>query len=84
MQTTVKVAVSLPKEQFRLMERQRRLLKVSRSAAVRQAIHRWLQSLEEQAAIQQYIEGYRRHPESSEEIKAIEQASVEALQHETW
>jgi Arc/MetJ-type ribon-helix-helix transcriptional regulator len=84
MQTTVKVAVSLPKEQFRLVEKQRRLLKVSRSAAVREALRRWLESLEEQEAIRQYIDGYGRHPESPEEIKAIEQASLEALKHETW
>ena len=84
MQTTVKVAISLPKEQFRLAEKQRRLLRVSRSAMVRQALSRWLDAFKEQEAIRQYVEGYRRHPQSPHEIRAMEQASAEALTHETW
>ena len=42
MHTTVKVAVSLPKTQFQLAEKQRRLLHVSRSAMVREALSQWL------------------------------------------
>lgn len=80
----VKVAVSLPKTQFRLVEKRRRLLKVSRSAVVREALGQWLVSFEEQEAIRQYVEGYQRHPESRREITAIEQAAIEALKHETW
>lgn len=84
MHTTVKVAVSLPKEQFQLAERQRRLLRVSRSAMVREALSQWLDALKEQEAIQQYVEGYRRHPQSPQEIRVMEQAAAEALAHETW
>ena len=84
MRTTVKIAVSLPKDQYRFVERQRRLMKVSRSAVIQHALRQWLKSSEEQRAIQQYIDGYRRHPESPQEIRAIEQASMEALKHEAW
>ena len=85
---TVKMAVSLPKEQFRLIEHQRHKLKLSRSAAVREALRQWLKVFEEQEAIRQYIEGYQRHPEKAEGWEAIErvqaEAIVEELGHETW
>ena len=84
MHTTVKVAISLPKTQFQLVEKRRHLLRVSRSAMVREALSQWLQHFEEQQAVQQYIEGYRRHPQSPQEIRAMERASAEALQHEAW
>ena len=84
MHTTIKVAVSLPKEQFRRIEKRRRLLKVSRSAAVREALSGWLRSLEEQEAVRAYIEGYRRRPESRKNLRAMQQASAEALAHEAW
>ncbi|MDP3722776.1 MAG: ribbon-helix-helix protein, CopG family [Candidatus Omnitrophota bacterium] len=84
MQTTVKVAVSLPREQFRLAEKRRRALRVSRSAMVREAIHQWLKSFEEERAIRQYIDGYRRHPQSPQEVDAMERAAAEALRHEAW
>lgn len=84
MQTTVKVAVSLPKAQFQLAEKQRRVLHVSRSAMVRDALANWLKSFEEQQDVQRYIEGYRKHPQSPGEIRAMAHASAKALQHEAW
>ena len=88
MQTTVKVAVSLPKAQYKVAEKRRRILHVSRSAMVREALQQWLRNLEEQEAVRQYIEGYQRHPESTKGWKAIERVQVEAiakeLGHETW
>jgi len=88
MHTTVKVAVSLPKEQFRLAEKRRHLLRVSRSAMVREAIDRWLKSFEEQEAIRQYVEGYRRRPESLKGWGAVEKMQVKAaatvIGHEAW
>lgn len=84
MHTTVKVAVSLPKAQFRVAEKRRRLLHVSRSAMVREALHQWLKAAEEQEASRQYLEGYRRHPQSPQEIDVMERAAAEALKHEAW
>jgi hypothetical protein len=88
MHTTVKVAVSLPKEQFRLAEKQRRALHVSRSAMVQEALAQWLKTLEEEEAVRRYIEGYQRHPESTKGWKAIERMQTKAiakeLGHETW
>ena len=88
MQTTVKVAVSLPKEQFRLAERRRRRLHVSRSAMVREALSQWLKSLEEQEAIRRYVEGYQRRPESLKGWRAVEtmqaEAAAKVIGHEAW
>lgn len=88
MQTTVKMAISLPKTQFRLVERRRRRLHVSRSAVVREALIQWFRSCEEQEAIRQYLEGYQQHPETTEDWATIEtmqaEAIGEALGHETW
>ena len=88
MQTTVKVAISLPKDQFRLAEKQRHLLHVSRSAMVRNALSQWLKAIEEDKAVRRYLEGYQRHPESTRGWRAIERMQVEAiakeLGHETW
>ena len=84
MHTTVKVAVSLPKEQFRLAERRRRLLHVSRSAMVREALQQWLKKLEEHEAVRRYVEGYQRQPQSRQDARAMQQTSMEALAHEAW
>ncbi len=88
METTVKVAISLPKEEFRLVERRRRQLKLSRSAAVARAITEWLHASQEDQQVCQYVEGYRRHPESTKGWKALERVQAEGiakeLGHETW
>lgn len=88
MLNTVKVAVSLPKTQFQLVERRRRLLKVSRSAVVREALSQWLQSWLEQGKIRRYLEGYQQHPESTKGWEAIERMQVGTIAkeqgHEAW
>lgn len=88
MAMTVKVAVSLPKDQFRLMERRRRTLKVSRSFAVREALSHWLRVSRQDDAIQRYLEGYRRAPEPIKGWSVIEKVQAEGiaqeLGHEAW
>ena len=84
MQTTIKMAISLPKTQFRLVERRRRRLHLSRSAIVQEALAQWFRSFEEQEAVREYVAGYQRHPESPAELRAMQRAAVEALKHETW
>jgi metal-responsive CopG/Arc/MetJ family transcriptional regulator len=84
---TAKVAISIPKEIFRLLERTRRELKIPRSAAVVEALRAWLKSREEEKMVHQYVEGYRRHPEriSSEEAKARLKITAQAFhKEEPW
>jgi len=77
-----KVAISMPKDLFRVVEQVRREMKVPRSAAIVEAIREWLKRREEAAKIGQYIEGYQRHPErlSPGEAKARMKMAAEAFQ----
>lgn len=76
---TVKTAISLPKEEYQLLEKIRREMGISRSALFEKAVSFWLRELQEQKKVKRYIEGYRKHPESVAEIKAMEKASAEAF-----
>ena len=85
---TVKVAVSLPRDQFQLVEKRRRMLRVSRSSAVREALSQWLRVSRGDEAIRRYVEGYQRTPESVADWDAMEREQAEAvaqeLGHEAW
>lgn len=79
---TLKIAISLPKEDFEKIENIRKKLGLQRSKIIDRAIHFWLKNLEEKEMIRRYEEGYRKKPESIEEIKAQELASAEGFQEE--
>lgn len=79
---TVKTGISLPKEEYQQLEKIRRKMRLSRSALFEKALSFWLKSLREQGKIKQYIEGYKKYPESVTEIKAMEKASAEAFSAE--
>ena len=81
---TAKVAISMPREVFQLVEQARRELKMPRSAAIVEAIRAWLKHREEKAMIRQYVEGYRRHPErlSPAEAKARMKMVAEVFRKE--
>ena len=55
---------------------------ISRSALFEKALSFWLKSMQEEEKIEQYIKGYKKHPESITEIKAMEQESAEAFSSE--
>ena len=71
MKAVAKVAVSIPIETLRSLERVRRKSRRTRSAAVTEAIERWLAAQEVGEADKRYIEGYLRHPERADEQAAI-------------
>ncbi len=81
---TTKVAISLPKDDFERIEKIRKEMGLQRSAVIDMAIRFWLESIEKEKMIKQYEEGYRKVPESLEEIKAMEKASTEAFEAEGW
>ena len=83
-ETFSKVAVSLPKALFQSVEQARRKLKLPRSAVVVEALRAWLSSQEEEKLIRQYIEGYRRHPESASETKAWTRLSAHEFHKDPW
>ncbi|MBI4353611.1 MAG: ribbon-helix-helix protein, CopG family [Candidatus Omnitrophica bacterium] len=81
---TAKVAISMPQETFRSIERARRKLKLSRSEAVVDALRAWLAQQQEQARVRQYIEGYQRHPESRREARAWTQLATPVFRQDPW
>lgn len=81
---TTKIAISLPIEDFKKIERIRKKSGLKRSTIIDNAIRFWLEYLEKKEMIKQYEEGYRRKPESLDEITAMEKASAEAFAEEGW
>ena len=82
MRNTLKIAISLPKEDFYKLEQVRKKLGFGRSTIIDKAIRFWLGYREQEELIKKYREGYRKKPESIQEIEAFEQASAEAFKEE--
>ncbi len=81
---TVKVAVSLPLEEYREVEKARKQLHISRSAVISEALKCWIAAGHEQEKIRAYVEGYRRTPETAHEQKLFESLATEVLAAEEW
>ena len=81
---SAKIAISLPMEDLKRIEKIRKELKAQRSTVIDMAIRFWLDNMDKQKIIKQYEEGYRQHPESVEEVKAMEQISADAFDEEGW
>lgn len=81
---THKIAISLPKQDFVKIEKLRKKLGLDRSTIIDKAIKFWLRKWEEREMVGQYQEGYKKNPESIDEIKAMEQVSAEAFDEEGW
>jgi metal-responsive CopG/Arc/MetJ family transcriptional regulator len=74
-----KIAISLPDELYRALEGARRRRGKSRSAAVQEAVREWLLRDARGELVREYEEGYRRQPESGEEVEAALAAAVGLL-----
>ncbi len=70
MKRTAKVAVSLPTETLRRLDRESRRLKQTRSAVVTRAVQAWLDQQEISEQDREYVEGYLRRPEGTAEALA--------------
>lgn len=79
---TFKFAVSLPKDDFAQIENIRKKLKLQRSAIIDTAIRFWLENFKKEELIRKYEEGYKKNPESLNEIIAMEQEAAAAFKEE--
>jgi metal-responsive CopG/Arc/MetJ family transcriptional regulator len=70
--SAAKIALSLPDDLFREVERIRKKRGKTRSALVQEALRLWLRRDTEAALVREWEEGYRRLPESAAEIAAAE------------
>lgn len=84
MSNTVKVAISLPSDLLAAAERARGERGETRSEFFRHAIEALLQQEERQAAIDEYVDAYRRYPESDDDIQVATQLSTDVLAQEPW
>ena len=73
-----KVAVSLPAGLLAEVERFRRRSGESRSALVRRALERLIDTTAEADAVREYVESYRASPETPEE-RSLSKPSAEEL-----
>jgi metal-responsive CopG/Arc/MetJ family transcriptional regulator len=80
MKRTAKVAVSLPVETLRRLDRESRRTGQARSAVVTRAVQAWLDQQEVSEQDRRYLEGYLRQPEPTTEAVA---AAVTAI-WEPW
>jgi metal-responsive CopG/Arc/MetJ family transcriptional regulator len=80
----VKIAISLPKELLKTVERERKARGESRSQFFCQAVETFLRQARRQNAIERYIQGYREKPETEEEVATVHRVSSEVLSQEPW
>ncbi|MFH1644940.1 MAG: hypothetical protein ABIB11_00805 [Candidatus Omnitrophota bacterium] len=78
----LKIAISLPKSDFQQIEVIRKRLNISRSTAIDRAIRYWLANIEKRNMIKKYEEGYKKKPESIQELRIMEDLAAEAFDEE--
>jgi metal-responsive CopG/Arc/MetJ family transcriptional regulator len=84
MDHSAKVAITLPSELYRRIERLRKQTHTSRSAMVQRALGLLLKEEHKQERVRAYLDAYRRNPETEEEIRAAKAAAVELLAEVPW
>lgn len=84
MSRIAKVAISLPEDMLRDVEKQRKSSGESRSRFFQRAAERLLKHEQEALAVKDYIRGYREMPETAEDIEAADRTGITALAQEPW
>lgn len=84
MMNTVKTAITIPKEDFIVIETLRRKSGKSRSRILVEAFHAWLKSRRNEEVEAAYEKGYREKPENIKEISTLMKASLPLLDTEKW
>jgi metal-responsive CopG/Arc/MetJ family transcriptional regulator len=79
-----KIAITVEATLLARAERLRKNTNESRSAVFARALRELLNEEERQRKIAEYIEGYRRRPESADEVAWIDASSIESLQAVAW
>jgi metal-responsive CopG/Arc/MetJ family transcriptional regulator len=82
--TATKVAVSIPDDLYRAVEKVRKKKGRTRSAVMQDALRYWLERQEEAPLVREYEAGYRRRPEGKQEIKAARAAATRLLATSEW
>ncbi|HYU31318.1 MAG TPA: ribbon-helix-helix domain-containing protein [Thermoanaerobaculia bacterium] len=84
MSRAVKISVSIPSEVLERADRERETMGESRSEFVRQAIEERIRRMAEAERVERYVQGYRKTPETAEEVASTFAMSRAALAGEPW
>jgi len=84
MTRTTKIAISLPEEVLKAVEKEREGSGESRSQLFRRAVELLLRQRKEREMSEQYIHAYQQVPETEEEIAAARRAASAVLAEEPW
>jgi Arc/MetJ-type ribon-helix-helix transcriptional regulator len=79
-----KVAVSIPPSLFEAAEAERRRTGETRSELVQRAVELLLARRRLEEDERRYIEGYRKYPETDEEVEIINAAGLAVLATQPW
>jgi metal-responsive CopG/Arc/MetJ family transcriptional regulator len=84
MEKSAKVAISLPENILKAIEKERKIRGESRSEFFRRAVEKYLKQERESKEVEAYIKGYTALPESVEEVEAFTQLGINILSEESW
>lgn len=77
---TKRIAISLPDELYRRVERLRKRARKPRSTWIQEAVGDYTRRLDDAALEEAYLEGYRRFPDThDEDFSGIERVGIEDL-----
>ena len=79
-----RVTIRLSDEMFAAVERERRARHQTRSEFIQAAIEQALYTEQEQSAVERYVAGYRRWPETDDEVLAMQSIAVAVLARDPW
>ncbi len=84
MEKSTKVAISLPENTLKAIEKERKARGESRSEFFRRAAEKLLKQEKESKEVDAYIHGYTVMPESAGEVEAINRVGINVLAEEPW
>jgi metal-responsive CopG/Arc/MetJ family transcriptional regulator len=67
--TSAKLAISLPRELFRELERARKRHRMTRSAVVQVGLRAWLRAQRHSERVRKYLDAYSARPETDLEVE---------------
>lgn len=79
-----KVAFSLPPSLHRTVEAARKRTRQSRSAVMQEALRLWLARDQEARRVREYVEGYKRRPETRGDHGSFEDTALDAWTDLPW
>jgi len=79
-----KIAISIPDQILEAVEKARLSSGESRSQFFRRAVEGHLDRQKERAAVERYVAGYRKNPETEEDIQMAESVLGRVLAENPW